>query len=281
MGNSELGMLLGGGQAEKRYGLIDNCEIEVPGPFCLVIFGASGDLTRKKIIPALYRMERDRCVPDDFVVLGVARTKMNNSAFRELMRDELKSAFPDDFDNAVWKKMSGRLFYTHVDYEEQDSFRRLRRHLSSLEKKHRTLGNRILYLAVPPEVYEPIISNIGAAGLSEEGPGYTHIVIEKPFGRDIGSARKLNAVLKSSFDERQIYRMDHYLAKETVQNILMFRFANSIFEPLWNRRYIDHVQITVAESIGVGHRAGYYEKAGVLRDMFQNHILQLLALTAL
>jgi len=247
----------------------------------MVIFGASGDLTRGKIMPALYRLERDRLIPEDFLVLGVARTEMNNSAFRELMRAELKNAFPEEFDSAVWRKMSGRLFYTHADYEQQASFRRLRRHLSSLEKKHRTLGNRILYLAVPPEVYEPIISNIGFSGLSEEGTGYTHIVIEKPFGRDLESARKLNAVLRTSFSERQIYRMDHYLAKETVQNILMFRFANSIFEPLWNRRYIDHIQITVAETNGVGHRAGYYEKAGVLRDMFQNHIFQLLALTAM
>ena len=226
-------------------------------------------------------MERDRLIPDDFVVLGVARTEMNNSAFRELVREEINKTFPGEFDNAVWTRMSGRLFYTHVDYEEKASFRKLKRHLSSLEKKHRTLGNRILYLAVPPEVYEPIISNIGAAGLSEEGAGYTHIVIEKPFGRDLESAGKLNAVLSTAFSEKQIYRMDHYLAKETVQNVLMFRFANSIFEPLWNRRYIDHVQITVAETLGVGHRAGYYEKSGVLRDMFQNHIFQLLALTAM
>jgi glucose-6-phosphate 1-dehydrogenase len=281
MGKIECGPVIGGAQGETRYGLLDNCRIEVPGPFCLVIFGASGDLTRGKIIPALYRLEQDALIPDDFVVLGVARTEMSNSAFRGLMRDELKNAFPEDFDSAVWKKMSGRLFYTHVDYEKLDSFRRLRRHLVSLGKKHRTLGNRILYLAVPPEVYEPIISNIGSAGLSEEGTGYTHVVIEKPFGHDLESARKLNAVLRNSFSERQVYRMDHYLAKETVQNILMFRFANSIFEPLWNRRYIDHVQISVAETIGVGHRAGYYEKAGVLRDMFQNHIFQLLALTAM
>ena len=281
MGKDERGTVIAGGQGAKQYSPIESCEIEVPGPFCLVIFGASGDLTRRKIMPALYRMERDKLIPEDFVVLGVARTEMSDRAFRELMRDELKNVFPEDFDKAVWKKMSGRLFYTHVDYEQQASFRRLRRHLNDLEKKHHTLGNRILYLAVPPDVYEPIISNIGSAGLSEEGTGYTHIVIEKPFGRDLESARKLNGVLQSFFSEKQIYRMDHYHAKETVQNILMIRFANSIFEPLWNRRYIDHVQITVAETLGVGHRAGYYEKSGVLRDMFQNHIFQLLALTAM
>ncbi len=180
-----------------------------------------------------------------------------------------------------WKKFSQRLYYAKIDYEDTDSFRRLKKKIIALEKKHGTTGNRILYLAVPPVVYEPVISRIGAVGLSRSEEGYTHIVIEKPIGRDIESARKLNTVLQGSFSEKQIYRMDHYLAKETVQNILMFRFANSIFEPLWNRRYIDHIQITVAETIGIGHRAGYYEKAGVLRDMFQNHIFQLLALTAM
>ena len=266
---------------EKQYSSLDSCEIEVPDPFCLVIFGASGDLARKKIIPALYRLERDRLFPEDFVVLGAARTEMNNTAFRALMRDEVKKAFPGDFDRGIWRDFSMRLFYAHVDYEQQDSFRALRRKIVSLEKKHVTCGNRIFYLAVPPAVYEPVISNIGLTGLSREETGYTHIVIEKPIGRDIASARKLNTALRSSFRERQIYRMDHYLAKETVQNILMFRFANSIFEPLWNRRYIDQVQITVAETLGVGQRAGYYENAGVLRDMFQNHIFQLLALTAM
>ena len=266
---------------EKRYETVNSCIIEIPDPFCLTVFGASGDLAQRKIIPALYRLDRDKLFPENFVILGTARTEMDDSAFRDLMHDAVKKAFPEDVDKSSWKKFSQRLYYEQIDYEQSGSFKRLRKKIISLEKKHETRGNRIFYLAVPPLVYEPVISNIGSSGLSQSDKGYTHIVIEKPIGRDLESARKLNTVLQSAFNEKQIYRMDHYLAKETVQNILMFRFANSIFEPLWNSRYIDHIQITVAETLGVEHRAGYYEKAGVLRDMFQNHIFQLLALTAM
>ena len=266
---------------EKRFETIDGCTLEIPASFCLTVFGASGDLSQRKIFPALYRLDRDGLLPGEFLILGAARTEMNNTTFREMMHKAARSAFPDAFDKVSWKKFSQRLYYAKVDYEDIDSFRRLKKKIIALEKQLGTMGNRILYLAVPPVVYEPVISHIGAVGLSRSEKGYTHIVIEKPIGRDIESARKLRKVLQGSFSEKQIYRMDHYLAKETVQNILMFRFANSIFEPLWNRRYIDHIQITVAETIGIGHRAGYYEKAGVLRDMFQNHIFQLLALTAM
>jgi len=281
MKNTESGKIVREAMAGKKYASIENCEIEIPGPFCLVIFGASGDLARTKIMPALYRLERDKLVPEDFVVLGAARTEMNHSAFRELMREEVKNAFPGEFDRSVWENISRRLFYAEVDYDQKNSFMGLKKKIIALEKRHKTFGNRIYYLAVPPPVYEPVISNINSVGLSQEEKGYTHIVIEKPFGRDIESAKKLNMALESSFSEKQVYRMDHYLAKETVQNILMFRFANSIFEPLWNRTYVDHIQITVGETLGIGHRAGYYEKAGILRDMFQNHIFQLLALTAM
>jgi glucose-6-phosphate 1-dehydrogenase len=251
------------------------------GSFGLVVFGASGDLTKRKIIPSLYRLWRNNFLPENFFVLGTARTEMNREGFLEEMREAARTAHPGDFDEASWEGFGSRLYYQPVDYDSQASYRSLLESCRPLEGKHQTGRKLIIYLAVPPTVYETIITNIGVAGFSEEDGGYTHIVIEKPFGRDLESAGRLNGILRTHFKERQIYRMDHYLAKETVQDILMFRFANSIFEPLWNRRYIDHVQITVSETLGVEHRAGYYEKAGVLRDMFQNHIFQLLALVAM
>jgi glucose-6-phosphate 1-dehydrogenase len=267
-------------EGDKEYASLHQCEMEIPGPFCLIIFGASGDLSKRKILPALYKLENDRLFPEDYVILGVARSEMNNSGFREMMRESVKDVFTE-FDEVTLNKISERLFYMRVDYGDQESFSRLKKELEEIEQRHDTRGNRIFYLALPPSVYEPVISNIGLAGLSQEEKGYSHIVIEKPFGRDVESSKQLNSALKKVFSETQIYRMDHYLAKETVQNLLIFRFSNSIFEPLWNRRYIDHVQITVSETLGIGHRAEYYEKAGVLRDMFQTHIFQLLALTAM
>jgi glucose-6-phosphate 1-dehydrogenase len=206
---------------------------------------------------------------------------MSDNDFREKMREAIKEALPDDYSPDVWDKFAERLCYCKIDYADAGTYSAIKDTLAPLEKKYQSSGNRVFYLAVPPDIYETVTLNLGAAGLSREKDGYSHVVIEKPFGRDTDSARSLNAALSKSFEERQIYRMDHYLAKETVQNILIFRFANSIFEPLWNRRYIDHVQITVAETLGVEHRAGYYERAGVLRDMFQNHIFQLIALTAM
>jgi glucose-6-phosphate 1-dehydrogenase len=258
------------------------CRIDMPEPNCLVIFGASGDLTRRKLIPAIYRLFKQKLLPFGFCVLGTARTEMSSEQFRQDMQDGVRESYPGECDDVCWRDFSALLNYRSIDYSNPESFRQnLAEYLPSLEKIAGSGGNRIFYLATPPTVYEEIITNLQKAGLSEEKGASVKIVIEKPFGRDTESAKILDDILLQGFQEQQIYRIDHYLAKETVQNILMFRFANSIFEPLWNRRYIDHVQITAAETLGVEQRAGYYEGTGVLRDMFQNHMFQLLSLTAM
>ncbi len=258
------------------------CAVNIPDPCSLVIFGASGDLTRRKIVPALYRLHQNRLLPTNFFVLGTSRTEMSVDQFREKMFSAVKGAFPKEVDDSSWKEFATKFYYSPIDYGLPESYSHLLREiLPQLEKRHQTGGNRICYLAIPPTLYESIILNLAPIGHSREAGGYTHVVIEKPFGRDLDSAQRLNGILRNSFEETQIFRIDHYLALETVQNMLMFRFANSIFEPLWDRRYIDHIQITVAEAIGIEQRAGYYEEAGVLRDMFQNHIFQLLALSAM
>jgi glucose-6-phosphate 1-dehydrogenase len=257
------------------------CEIDLPGPFCMVIFGASGDLARRKILPALFSLRSNGLLPESFFLMGAARTEMTDAEYRVAMREAVKSAAADGFNSTQWDAFATRLHYCSVDYGDPGSYRALADRLRPMEKAHGMVERRLFYLAVPPTALEPIVTSLGSSGLSTEQRGFSHIVIEKPFGRDTASAGRLNNILKRSFNESQIYRMDHYLAKETVQNILMFRFANSIFEPLWNRRYIDHVQITASETLGVEHRAGYYEQSGVIRDMFQNHIFQLLALTAM
>ncbi len=258
------------------------CRIVIPKSCCLVIFGASGDLAQRKLIPAIYRLFRQRLLPRGFFVLGVARTEMDSIRFRELMAEGLRETFPDECDENCWRDFSSRLHYRPIDYRDSESFRtNLTEVLPSLEEAAGTGGNRVFYLATPPVVYEDIIATLHQSGLATQTGTSVKLVIEKPFGHDLESSRNLNAILLEAFRESQVYRIDHYLAKETVQNILMFRFANSLFEPLWNRRYIDHVQITAAETIGIERRAGYYEEAGVLRDMFQNHMFQLLSLMAM
>jgi len=260
----------------------ETCVAEVPPPAAIIIFGASGDLTRRKLLPSLYRLYKSKMLSDRFFILGTSRVEMTTDQFRADLLDAVKAAFPAGIDNEVWDSFAQRLYYSTFDYSDLKSYTAsLRDRLPELEQRHKTGGNRIFYLAIPPTVFADVINNLGAAGLSREDNGRSHIVIEKPFGRDLASARKLNELVHTHYRESQIFRIDHYLAKETVQNILMFRFANSIFEPLWNRRYIDHVQITAGETLGVEHRAGYYEEAGVLRDMFQNHMSELLALTAM
>ncbi len=264
------------------YRRIESCDIEIPQAAALIIFGASGDLTRRKLLPSLYRLYKNRLLAEHFFILGTSRVEMTTEQYRAAMQDAVQTALPRDFDHAVWKEFSLRVYYSTFDYGSQKSYIvDLADILPRLESRHQTRGNRIFYLAIPPTVFEAVIHNLGAAGLSREDKGCSHIVIEKPFGDDLNSARRLNKLVHTYYKESQIFRIDHYLAKETVQNILMFRFANSIFEPLWNRRYVDHVQITASETIGVEHRAGYYETAGVIRDMFQNHMFQLLCLTAM
>ncbi|MEI8354815.1 MAG: glucose-6-phosphate dehydrogenase [Deltaproteobacteria bacterium] len=259
-----------------------SCRIVTPEPCGLIIFGASGDLARRKLIPAIYRLFRQKLLPAGFFVLGIARTEMSTAQYRQLMLDGLNDGFMGECDHACWRDFSSMLNYRSIDYDDPKSYRQnISEYLPLLEEGSGSEGNRIFYLATPPTVCQDIIANLQAAGLSKEKGNSVKIVIEKPFGRDTESSQKLDASLLRGFEERQIYRIDHYLAKETVQNILMFRFANSIFEPLWNRRYIDHIQITAMETLGIEQRAGYYEQSGVLRDMFQNHMLQLLSLTAM
>lgn len=259
----------------------DTCMIETPGPCGVVIFGASGDLAKRKLLPSLYNLMTKGHLPGEFFVLCVAMEEGDDESYRRAMRDAVSRFQPEKFSEETWKKFADRVHYISGRFEDAGLYSSLRGRLEQLDRRHGTQSNRIFYCAIPPAVYECVIENLGVAGLSVEDGGYTHLCIEKPFGHDLESSRRLNATLKKHFMEHQIYRLDHYLAKENVQNILMFRFANSIFEPLWNRRYIDHVQITVSETLGVEHRAGYYDKAGVLRDMFQNHLMQLLALTAM
>jgi glucose-6-phosphate 1-dehydrogenase len=249
-------------------------------PSMLVIIGASGDLTARKIVPALFNLFQKGVLPSSFPIVGCARTKLSNQEFRHKMKKALMRA--GIFDGSIWESFSRLLHYQAIDYRDQNSFTSFAETVRALDIEYDTKGNRIFYLSVPPSLNKSIAQMLGKAGLStENGDGWIRIVVEKPFGRDLKSAIDLDLSLHEHFQEHQIFRIDHYLAKETVQNVLIFRFANAIFEPLWNRKYVDSVSITAAETLGVEHRAGYYEQTGVLRDMFQNHMMQLLALTAM
>ena len=257
-----------------------SCRFEqVEAPFTAVIFGATGDLTARMLMPALADLYAGSHLPEAFAVVGASRTDLTDEAFRERMR--LSVTAHGGMPAELWEKLAPRLSYRQVHYDDPASFTALADALDTLSRSGGLGGNRVFYLAVPPTAYEAIAINLAGAGLADEGNGYSRLVIEKPFGRDLETARILEQALHTRFSEHQIFRIDHYLAKETVQNILMLRFANAIFEPLWNRRYVDHVSILAAESIGVEHRAAYYDHFGVLRDMFQNHMMQLLSLCAI
>ncbi len=250
-------------------------------PCAVVIFGANGDLTKRKLMPALYRLAFEGRLAPGFAVVGISRTAMSDEDFRERMRESVAKFLEDSpFDEDLWKSFAQGLFYMAGDVGDQAMYKRLADCLKEVKESRQTGGNTLFYLSTQPSQYAPIAEGIGGAGLAN-AEGWQRIIIEKPFGHDLKSAVELNNRLQKVFDESQIYRIDHYLGKETVQNILAFRFGNGIFEPLWNRRYIEHVQITAAESIGVEGRGAYYQEAGALRDMIQNHLLQVLATVAM
>jgi glucose-6-phosphate 1-dehydrogenase len=249
-----------------------------PPPCCIVIFGASGDLTRRKLLPALYRLAYERRLAPGFAILGNSRSELTDEQFRDKMRDALKEFLDEDtpFDENLWADFCRGLFYHSGDVHDPDLFTALGRRLREIAEERKTEDNVLFYLSTQPSHYEAVVRGIGYAKLNR-GRGWRRLVVEKPFGHDLASARALNAAIQQVFPEPDIYRIDHYLGKETVQNVLAFRFGNGIFEPLWNRRYVNHVQITAAESIGVEGRGAYYQEAGALRDMIQNHLLQVMA----
>jgi glucose-6-phosphate 1-dehydrogenase len=254
-----------------------------PGNACvMVIFGASGDLTKRKLIPALYNLAKDQLLPREFALLGFARPEMTTEQFREKCSQEVSQFATGQINPDIWHWFARRLYYLSGDFADPVAFAQLKTLLAEIDKEHGTLGNYLYYLATAPSFFSSCVRQVGDIGLTAEDCGsWRRVIVEKPFGRDLESARMLNSEILNVLAEPQIYRIDHYLGKETVQNILAFRFSNGIFEPVWNRNYIDHVQITAAETVGVEQRGGYYDTAGTLRDMVPNHLFQLLSLTAM
>ena len=250
-------------------------------PASIVIFGAGGDLTSRKLVPALYNLFLDKYLPAHFAVIGMGHQQMTDDDFRQHLRDGVDQfSRRGKVEDEAWKEFTSHLSFVSADFRDAAAYDALKEQLAAHDQEWGSRAQRIFYQATPPSLVETIVQQIGKANLARDRKG-TRIVLEKPFGHDLASAQKLNQMLTGVFDESQIYRIDHYLGKETVQNILAFRFANALFEPIWDRRYIDHVQITVAETVGVEHRGGYYDHAGALRDMIQNHLLQILCLIAM
>ncbi|MEP6921365.1 MAG: glucose-6-phosphate dehydrogenase [bacterium] len=251
-------------------------------PSVVVIFGATGDLTKRKLLPALYRLSLQRLIPAEFAIVGVARQPMTDDEFRARMREALVEFGDAPLDEGAWDSFAAGLFYVSGDFNDAAIYEQLKSRLETIDQERKTGGNRLYYLATAPEFFGLLAKELGEAKLARPKKGsWVRLIVEKPFGHDLASAQALNRELSKVFDEKQLYRIDHYLGKETVQNLLVFRFANSIFEPLWNRQYIDSIQITNAETVGVEGRGAYYEKAGVLRDMIQNHVFQVTSMIAM
>jgi len=265
--------------AQQQNPLLDGLRIRrSPDPCALVIFGASGDLTRRKLFPALYSLALRRMLPERFAVVGAARSEASDDDFRERMKHAVQEFGRDDFDEERWEWLAEGMRYVSTDFADDGGEDQVVQVLNELDEQRGTAGNRVYYLAVPPDAIATLIHEIGER---RSAKGWTRVIVEKPFGRDLASARALNEEIQRNFSEEEIFRIDHYLGKETVQNLLALRFANGIFEPIWNRQFVDHVQITVAESIGIEGRGAFYEEVGAIRDVLQNHLLQLVALTAM
>lgn len=253
-------------------------------PTIIVIFGASGDLTSRKLVPAIYNLCLDNLLPSDFYLVGFGRKAISDEDFREGLTESIRNHSRRDLNQDLWERVLGSSSYVSGSYDSLDAFVELNKRVETIETELGRDVQVVFYISTPPSVFKPVLENLGASGLARRHHGTSHaskVVIEKPFGSDLESARELNDVITRQFEENQVNRIDHFLGKETVQDLLVQRFANSIFEPLWNRRYVECVQITVAEDLGVGSRGGYYEQSGAMRDMIQNHTMQLLSLTAM
>src|SRR6266404_3274461 len=262
-----------------REGLVSRA---TPQPCSIVIFGATGDLTHRKLVPALYNLAADGDLPPGLAVVGFARRDKTDEVFRQELSEAAHKYSRQKINEDLWKNFANSIFYHRSEFGDPEGYRRLKERLEQIDRERGTRGNRIFYLSAGPDQFEPILTQLEAAGLNQSpNGGWARVIVEKPFGVDLKSAETLNTAVRNGFAEADTFRIDHYLGKETAQNILVLRFANAIFEPLWNARYIDHVQITAAETLGVENRAGYYEGAGALRDMVQNHLLQLLCLVGM
>ena len=267
-------------EEEKRSSSIYGTTAE---PCSVILFGASGDLAKRKVIPAMYDLAQHDSLGERYAIVGFARTPMTDESFRATIGEAAKTISEvGPIEPAKWDEFSSNLYYSAGEYGDLNSFAQLAKRLAEIDKEKKLGGNRLFYLSTPPEVYPDIVAQLGRAGLAKPSNpnSWVRIIIEKPFGRDLASARELNKIVLDVFEEKQVYRIDHYLGKDTVQNLLVLRFGNGIFEPLWNRNYVDHVQITAAETLGVERRGGFYETTGALRDMIQSHVLQLTSLTA-